>query len=122
MKKLLESVGVVISQPERMLNAVTAVSGAGPAYVFYLAEAMIKASRELGFKSSVADMLVMQTILGAGRMLKNSSDTPEVLRRKVTSPGGVTEQAVKHFDRNKLQSILIKAIERANKRASELEK
>jgi pyrroline-5-carboxylate reductase len=119
-KKLFESVGSVMSQPERMFNAVTAVSGSGPAYVFYLAESMINIAKELGFDESAASTLVVQTLFGAGRMLKVSADTPEVLRQKVTSPGGTTERAIKCFEKYKLYNILSEAIKLANRRAFEL--
>jgi len=119
-KKLFESVGSVISQPERMFNAVTAVSGSGPAYVFYLAESMINTAKELGFDESTASTLVIQTLFGAGRMLKTSADTPGVLRQKVASPGGTTERAIKCFEEYKLYNILSEAIKLANRRAFEL--
>lgn len=121
-KKLFESVGSVISQPEHKFNAVTAISGSGPAYVFYLAESMINTAKGFGFNESTAGALVIQTLFGASRMLKTSPDTPEVLRQKVTSPGGTTEQAIKCFKKYKFHDILSEAIKLANKRASELTK
>lgn len=117
---LLSSMGSVLFLPERMMNAVTAVSGSGPAYVFYFAESMIHAARELGLSQQQARKLVTRTITGAAKMLASSDDTAETLRIKVTSPGGTTEQAIKHFQKNRLSSTIIEGIKRAEKRAFEI--
>ena len=80
----------------------------------------MKAAKRFGFNSKNAQILVNQTIYGAGKMLKTSTDSAEILRQKVTSPGGTTEQAIKYFENNKFYSIINNAIELANKRAREL--
>jgi pyrroline-5-carboxylate reductase len=105
--------------PESQMDALTAVSGSGPAYVFYLAEAMEKAANELGLKDH-ARQLVAQTILGSAHLLASSPDTPAELRRKVTSPGGTTEAAVRHMDGNKTIDVVVNAIKAAQKRSKEL--
>jgi pyrroline-5-carboxylate reductase len=104
---------------ESKIDAITAVSGSGPAYVFYLAEAMEKAARELGLEAD-AFLLVRQTILGSAMLLSESTDTPAELRRKVTSPGGTTEAAIKHMDANKVPEIVVNAIKAAERRSKEL--
>lgn len=106
---------------ESDLDAITAVSGSGPAYVFYLAEAMEKAAAELGLKDD-ARLLVSQTILGAAQLLATSADTPAELRRKVTSPGGTTEAAIRHLEGNKSIDVVVNAIKAAQKRSVELGK
>ncbi|MCC7146129.1 MAG: pyrroline-5-carboxylate reductase [Phycisphaeraceae bacterium] len=104
---------------ESQLDAITAVSGSGPAYVFYLAEAMIRAADGLGLKAH-ADLLVRQTILGAAHLLSQSPDAAADLRRKVTSPGGTTEAAIRHLDGNKTTEVIVNAIKAADKRSREL--
>lgn len=104
---------------ESLLDAITAVSGSGPAYVFYLAEAMEKAAADLGLGEH-GRMLVSQTILGAAKLLAASDESPADLRRKVTSPGGTTEAAVHHMDSNHLADTLVDAIAAAERRSREL--
>lgn len=118
--KLFSAGGEAIAVDESKLDAITAVSGSGPAYVFYLAEAMEKAARELGLDKE-ASLLVRQTILGAAHLLKEAaSETPAELRRKVTSPGGTTEAAIKHMDGNKSIDVIVNAVKAAEKRSKEL--
>ena len=104
---------------ESKIDAITAVSGSGPAYVFYLAEAMEKAANELGLTGD-ARLLVRQTILGSAILLNESPDTAAELRKKVTSPGGTTEAAIKHMDGNKTTDVVINALKAAEKRSREL--
>lgn len=103
-RSILETVGIVVSVPEKLMDAVTAVSGSGPAYVFYLAEAMKQAGIELGLSATVADQLVRQTIRGAGLLLAQSPDEPQVLRQRVTSPGGTTEAALKVLESSRVKT------------------
>lgn len=119
---IFSTVGVVEEVRESDMDAVTAVSGSGPAYVFYLAEAMRDAAVQMGLARRVADRLVRQTIRGTGEMLARSSDPPEVLRQRVSSPGGTTEAAIRTFDQAKLRSIFSKALHNARRRARELSK
>jgi len=105
---------------EAQLDAVTAVSGSGPAYVFYLAEAMAEAGRQLGLSEELADRLTRQTALGAATLLQQSDATPADLRQRVTSPGGTTAAALDHMDDHAMQRIIIDAVHRAAARAAEL--
>ncbi len=117
--KLFGAAGEAIRVPERLLDGITAVSGSGPAYLFYLAEAMEEAARELGLAEH-APLLVRQTILGAAQLLSQSDDGPATLRQKVTSPGGTTEAAIKHLDGNATTQVIVNAIKAAEKRSREL--
>lgn len=117
--KLFASGGQVVTVAEEKIDAITAVSGSGPAYVYYLAEAMEQAARELGL-GDASPMLVKQTILGAAMLMLQSTDATDVLRRKVTSPGGTTEAAIKHMEGNKTTLVIVNALKAAQKRAVEL--
>jgi len=121
-RAILETVGTVQVVSEKEMDAVTAVSGSGPAYIFYVAEAMKAASVSLGLKPAVADHLVRQTIKGAGELLAQSPDEPELLRQKVTSPGGTTEAALKVLQSAGLKPIFSKALKKAHQRSVELSK
>jgi pyrroline-5-carboxylate reductase len=117
---IMETVGKVMTVPERDMDAVTAVSGSGPAYVFYVAEAMKGAGVHLGLAPHVADQLVRQTIQGAGTLLAQSHEEAHTLRERVTSPGGTTEAALKVMEAAKVRAIFSKALERARDRSREL--
>ncbi|MCG8338013.1 MAG: pyrroline-5-carboxylate reductase [Proteobacteria bacterium] len=107
---------------EIMIDAATGISGSGPAYVFYLAEALKEGAIKLGFDEEQADLLATQTLLGSSTLLHQSKDSPEELRRKVTSPNGTTLEATKHFDAKGLKQILIEGFEAAYNRSIELGK
>lgn len=117
---ILETVGTVIAVPEADMDAVTAVSGSGPAYVFYVAQAMKEAAVALGLAPHVADHLVRQTIKGAGALLAQSHEEAQTLRQRVTSPGGTTEAALKVMENAKVRAIFLKALKRAAERSREL--
>ncbi len=117
---IMETVGKVVSVPEREMNAVTAVSGSGPAYVFYVAEAMTEAGVKMGLPAQVADQLVRQTIKGAGALLAQSNEDARTLRERVTSPGGTTEAALKVMEGAKIRGIFMKALKSAKDRSNEL--
>jgi len=102
------------------LDAVTALSGSGPAYFFMVMEAMEKAGKELGLPADTARLLAIQTGFGATKLALEMDDSPAVLREKVTSPGGTTEQAIKTFEENGLIDIFNKAMKAARDRAEEL--
>ncbi|MFP4054032.1 MAG: pyrroline-5-carboxylate reductase [Phycisphaerae bacterium] len=119
-EKLLAASGRVVFVTEEMMDAVTAVSGSGPAYFFYLVEAMIEAGIAEGLPPSVAATLAETTCAGAGAMLINTSDTPQELRRKVTSPGGTTQRAIETMDADGLQEKLTAAVRAAADRSREL--
>lgn len=105
---------------EALMDAVTAVSGSGPAYVFLLAEAMEDAARAQGLPADAARILVQQTLLGAGRMLAGTDEPPAELRRRVTSPGGTTQAAIEAFEAGGLRGLVATAIEAATVRGREL--
>ncbi|CAB4551453.1 unannotated protein [freshwater metagenome] len=117
---ILDAVGMVVRVPESQLDAVTAVSGSGPAYVFLIAEAMIDAGVIQGLDRATADALVRQTLLGSARLLIDGDWDPAELRARVASPGGTTEAALNVLQAGKLQATLIDAIAAATKRSQEL--
>lgn len=117
--QLFAAAGKTMLVSEEKIDAITAVSGSGPAYLFYLAEAMEKAARELGLGDD-ARLLVQQTLMGAATLLAHSPDTAGELRRKVSSPGGTTEAAIKHMEGNATISVIVNAVKAAEKRAREL--
>jgi pyrroline-5-carboxylate reductase len=118
---LLSSAGATVwIDDEAKMDAVTAVSGSGPAYVFLLAEAMEAAARAEGLADEAARTLVLQTLLGAARMLTESSEAPAELRRRVTSPGGTTQAAIETFEAGGLRELVAKAIGNATERGRQL--
>ncbi|MEZ0472372.1 pyrroline-5-carboxylate reductase [Luteimonas salinilitoris] len=118
---LLASAGTTVwIDDEAKMDAVTAVSGSGPAYVFLLAEAMEEAAKAEGLPADAARTLVLQTVLGAARMLTESGESPAELRRRVTSPGGTTHAAVETFEAGGLRALAAQAIRNATVRGGEL--
>src|SRR5207248_5104422 len=117
-RQVFESAASVVEVPEEKMDAVTAVSGSGPAYVFYLVEQMIRAAVELGLTSEQAHQLATRTALGAARMLVGTSDSPEVLRRKVTSPGGTTQAAITCLELRQVAQAVVDAIKAAERRGT----
>ncbi|MDH5601340.1 MAG: pyrroline-5-carboxylate reductase, partial [Gammaproteobacteria bacterium] len=105
---------------EPQLDAVTALSGSGPAYFFMVLEAMEKAGEELGLPADTARLLAIQTGFGATKLALEVDDDPEDLRKKVTSPGGTTEQAIKTFEEQGLVEMFSKAMKAARDRAEQL--
>ncbi len=119
-RKLFEPAAQVIDVTEQQMDAVTAVSGSGPAYVYFLVEQMIAAGVELGLSPDQARQLAIQTAAGAAEMLASSSDAPAELRRKVTSPGGTTHAAITHMESNHWPQITRDALQAAARRSREL--
>jgi pyrroline-5-carboxylate reductase len=119
-ERLLSSVGVVVRIPEHLQDALTAVSGSGPAYVFYLAEKMIDAAVDLGLDQATARVMVHQTILGSAMLLATSGEDAADLRAKVTSKGGTTAAAIAELDRREVGDALGAAITAARDRGREL--
>jgi len=119
-QRLFESVGWVGVVPESLLDVVTAVSGSGPAYVYMLAEALANSGERAGLPRELAQVLVAQTILGAGKMLIETGDGPEVLRDRVTSPGGTTMAGLEALEQGGLRTAVDAAVTRAAHRAREL--
>ncbi|MDI6641591.1 MAG: pyrroline-5-carboxylate reductase [Elusimicrobiota bacterium] len=120
--RLFSSIGKTIVLQEKYFDTITAVSGSGPAYVFYLTEAIILAAKKLGLDYEAAKKIAVQTVYGAGKLMMETGEYPEILRHKVTSPGGTTEQAIKYFQLKKFAQIVKEAIVRARKRSKELTK
>jgi pyrroline-5-carboxylate reductase len=123
-QRIFEAVGIVVFVDEEdLIDAVTAVSGSGPAYYFLLMEEMINAATELGLPHETAKKLVLQTAKGAALLAVKSDEqgeTPEQLRKKVTSPGGTTEAALKQFSDGNFGQLVNAAIKRARDRSMEL--
>ncbi len=117
--RLFGAAGRAIVLDESLLDAVTAVSGSGPAYIFYLAQAMQHAATELGLGQH-ADTFVRQTILGAAQLLNATDETPAQLRHKVTSPGGTTEAAIDHLDKYQCSQVITDAVKTAARRSKQL--
>ena len=118
---ILEAVGIVSwVDSEALLNAVTAVSGSGPAYYFLMMEAMQRAGEKLGLSEDVSRQLVLQTALGAARMAIENDASPAELRQMVTSKGGTTEQAILSFQSDGFEEIVEKALQAANDRSISL--
>lgn len=122
-KKLLDSTGVAVEvEEEGMINAATAISGSGPAYVFYIMDAMIQKAVEMGFDSSTASKMVEQTFLGATHLYKRGNLSCEQWIKNVSSRGGTTEAAINSFDKSNLKDSISKGLEAALNRAEELSK
>jgi pyrroline-5-carboxylate reductase len=120
--KLFSSVGKVLVVDESKIDALSTISGSGPAYVFYFAEKLITAAKSLGFSNSEASLMVKETFLGSATLLATSASSPEELRQQVTSPNGTTMQATGRFDAADLEKVFIEATEAALARAKELGK
>jgi pyrroline-5-carboxylate reductase len=119
-EELLSYVGRVLRLKEKHLDAVTATSGSGPAYFFLLAEAMIEACILLGLSRDVATELIIQTMLGSAKMLRDTGKHPVELREMVTSPGGTTIAAIRHLEEAGVRAAFLNAIDAARQRSLEL--
>ena len=117
---LLRTVGEVVRVEEQLIDAVTAVSGSGPAYVFYLMEAMLEAAAGFGLAPDVARTLVHGTVAGAAALAAASAESPAELRARVTSKGGTTAAAVGVLDERAVRGALVEAVRAAQRRAAEL--
>jgi pyrroline-5-carboxylate reductase len=119
-QSILEAVGTVVVVPEDALDAVTGLSGSGPAYVFLLVEALIDAGEQVGLARAEASQLVIQTLLGSARLLAETGDDPATLRAAVTSPGGTTAAGVEVLETQRLRYALADAVAAATRRSKEL--
>jgi pyrroline-5-carboxylate reductase len=120
-EKILSAAGKVIwFERENMLDAVTAVSGSGPGYVFYFIEALEEAALALGLDAQASRVLAIETFAGAAKLAANSPDEPAVLRAKVTSKGGTTESAINYMQGKEIKRHIVEAVLQAEKRAREL--
>jgi pyrroline-5-carboxylate reductase len=117
---ILSAVGQVVVVPEKYQNAVTAISGSGPAYVMFVAEAMIDAGVMLGLPRGIATELVTQTVFGSAKLLRDSGEHPTVLRENVTSPGGTTTAALRAFEDHRVKAAFMDAMEAACHRSEAL--
>jgi len=121
-KVILGSVGKVVEVEEKYMDAVTAISGSGPAYLFYFAEALLEAAKKTGLDEKTAKLLVENTLLGSAKMLSESTEAPSALRAKVTSPGGTTAAALEVFEKMNFKQIINEAVEAARKKSKEISK
>jgi pyrroline-5-carboxylate reductase len=119
-EEILGAVGVVVRVPEKALDAVTGLSGSGPAYVFVVAEAMADAGVLAGLPRDVAETLAFQTLLGSARLLVDEGDSPATLRAAVTSPGGTTAAGLRELERHGVRAAFLDAVTAAAERSREL--
>lgn len=120
MKDLFGTVGLTAFVEEEQLDAVTGLSGSGPAYIYYLIEAMEKSAVEVGLDKNMASELIVQTLIGAAEMVKTSAKSSEQLRRDVTSPGGTTEAGVKVLEDHQVQQAIISCIKAATAQSKKM--
>jgi pyrroline-5-carboxylate reductase len=119
-EQMMASVGKVLRVPERQQDAVTAISGSGPAYLFFVVESMIEAGVHLGLPRGTATDLVVQTVVGSAKLLQETGEHPVVLREQVTSPGGTTAAAVRELEDHKVRAAFLTALEAARNRSRAL--
>jgi pyrroline-5-carboxylate reductase len=117
---ILSATGRVVILPERYQDAVTAISGTGPAYLFFVVEAMIEAGVHLGLPRDTSTELVVQTMLGSAKLLRETGEHPTVLRERVTSPGGTTAAAIRQLEEHKVRAAFLVAVEAARDRSRSL--
>ncbi|MDF2788145.1 MAG: pyrroline-5-carboxylate reductase [Neobacillus sp.] len=120
MKDLFGTVGLTTFVEEEQLDAVTGLSGSGPAYIYYLIEAMERSAVEVGLDKDMASELIVQTLIGAAEMVKNSTKSSEQLRRDVTSPGGTTEAGIKVLEEHQVQQAFISCIKAATAQSKKM--
>jgi pyrroline-5-carboxylate reductase len=119
-ESLMASTGKVLRVPEKQMDAVTAISGSGPAYIFFVVESMIEAGVHLGLPRASATELVVQTLVGSAKMLRETGDHPVVLREQVTSPGGTTASALRELEIHRVRAAFLAAMEAARDRSRQL--
>ncbi|MBO9129755.1 pyrroline-5-carboxylate reductase ProI [Bacillus sp. 165] len=119
-KKVFETVGLVTVVDEEQMHAVTGLSGSGPAYIYYVVEAMEQAAREIGLDEKTGKALILQTMIGAAEMLKSTTKHPSALRKEITSPGGTTQAGIETLQSYEFQQALIQCIVKATERSREL--
>jgi pyrroline-5-carboxylate reductase len=117
---IFNAVGISVEVEEALIDAVTGLSGSGPAYCFLIIEALIDAGEKMGLPRDLAGKLAMQTMLGAARLCIHSGKQPAELREMVTSPGGTTVAGIKALEEGKIRATIISAVEAATKRSKEL--
>ncbi|WP_041276105.1 pyrroline-5-carboxylate reductase [Desulfosporosinus acidiphilus] len=120
-EQIFSAVGKILWIPEEKMNALTAISGSGPAYFYLFIESLILAGVQLGLSEKEAEMLVLETSIGAGKMIAESDKTPGRLRKEVTSPNGTTYAAINIFMEEKLAETVVKATKACAERSEEME-
>ncbi|BAH45883.1 pyrroline-5-carboxylate reductase [Brevibacillus brevis NBRC 100599] len=118
--KLFEAIGTVYEVAEEELDIITGLSGSGPAYIYYLVEAMMGAGAKAGLDREMARQLTLQTVIGAAHMLLDTREEPSILRQKVTSPGGTTQAGLEVLEAYQFQEAVTAAILRAAERSREM--
>src|SRR6478736_1872149 len=119
-ESLMASTGKVLRIPEKQMDAVTAISGSGPAYIFFVVESMIEAGVHLGLPRATSTELVVQTLVGSAAMLRETGSHPVVLREQVTSPGGTTASALRELEVHRVRAAFLAAMEAARDRSRAL--
>lgn len=120
--QLLAAIGLVVEVEEEQLHAVTALSGSGPAYIYYLLEAFEQVGTDIGLSKEVVRELMVQTLAGSASMLQSAESEPDELRRKVTSPGGTTEAGIRALQENHFTETIAACVKSAEHRSRELAK
>lgn len=121
-KDIFDTVGMAVYTDENKMDAVTGLSGSGPAYIYYLIEAMQLSAEQIGLEPEDAQKLIIQTLMGAAEMVHTSAKTPETLRMEVTSPGGTTEAGIHVLEKNGVKDAFIECIKTAAHRSNEMGK
>lgn len=119
-RKIFRTLGEVVEVDEEAMDLVTALSGSGPAYFFLIMEALVETGQGLGLKKNLVQTLVKETAWGAAKLARSRSESLSQLRKKVTSPGGTTEAALKVFEKFQLKKIIFEAVEAAKNKSKEL--
>jgi pyrroline-5-carboxylate reductase len=117
---VMSAVGTVVRLPERLMDAVTGLSGSGPAYVFLMAEALIEAGVQMGLTRDVSRTLVVETVLGSAKLMAETGQDPEVLRAMVTSPAGTTAAGIRTLEARAVRSAFMEAVAAATERSRSL--
>ena len=121
-KEIFSTIGEIVEVDENLLDAVTALSGSGPAYFFYLMEALTEAGQAIGLTEDIARKLVSKTALGSAKLIEALKEDPAALRARVASKGGTTEEALKVFESKRFKNIVKEAVRAAQRRSKELSK
>ncbi|RLI14838.1 MAG: pyrroline-5-carboxylate reductase, partial [Candidatus Hecatellales archaeon] len=119
-KEIFGSVGKVVVVEERHMDAITGLSGSGPAYIYLIVEALVEAGVKVGLPRELSFLLATQTVLGSARMVLETREHPAKLRELVTTPGGVTIDGIIELEEGKIRTTIIKAVVKATQRAREL--
>ena len=121
-KDIFNTVGMVVFTEEEKMDAVTGLSGSGPAYIYYLIEAMQQSAKQIGLEHKEAQTLIIQTLMGAAEMVHSSDKSPQTLRYEVTSPGGTTEAGIRILENHGVKDAFIKCIKEATQQSERMGK